>query len=159
MKKLILTVILFSMTGMLFSQTAADTAVQKENGQQPSVTVTVPASPVQNRSSKKTETPEDDQQNFTFSTTQTMSLMNSSSKTYFSIPADSEEAAILEITPVNETLFKLVIAVPVKNSTYHNFVIYVKKGEILGIKSKGAVFIGSVENFDYNSFTILGKRF
>ena len=110
MKKLILTVILFSITGMLFSQTAADTAVQKENGQQPSVTVTVPASPVQNRSSKKTETPEDDQQNFTFSTTQTMSLMNSSSKTYFSIPADSEEAAILEITPVNETLFKLVIA-------------------------------------------------
>ena len=155
MKKLILTVILFSITGLLFSQTAADTAVQKENGH----TVTVPASPVQNRSSKKTETPEDDQAEFTFSTTQTMSLMNSSSKTYFSIPADSEEAAILEITPVNETLFKLVIAVPVKNSAYHNFVIYVKKSEILGIKSKGAVFIGSVENFDYNSFTILGKRF
>ncbi|MCR5218385.1 hypothetical protein [Treponema sp.] len=182
MKKLILTAILFYTANLVFSQ---NTPAAKNPGTSQSVspaqTVSAPQTAAEKQASSESSTnlsgsnstaastapakkdsvkqPEDDQMTFTFYTTQTMSLMNSSSRTYFSLPAESEEASITEIIPVNETMFRLTVSIPSKTTAPCSYHIYVKKGEILGIKSKGAVFIGSVESFDYNSFAILGKKF
>lgn len=167
MKKLILIMILFCTAASLFCQNYSSPSIKsssvnketsiKESGS-PNKTSSQEAKTLPDSNIKKEVKEEDDQMTFTFFTTQTMSLMNSSSRTYFSLPSESEEAFITEIIPVNENLFKLTLSIPSGNSK-NIFNIYVKKGEILGIKSKGSVFIGSVENFDYNSFSILGKRF
>lgn len=75
---------------------------------------------------------------------------------YFQFNSDVS-ATILEILPVNENLCKVVISVPWNRAgSFQNYVIYIKKGDLLRTMTSRQVAIGIVNDFQYNQISFLG---
>ena len=75
---------------------------------------------------------------------------------YFNFYQDIS-ATVLEVLPVDENTCKIVIAVPWNRAgSFQNYVIYLKKGDLLQTRSPSQVAVGLVGDFQYNQLPFLG---
>ena len=75
---------------------------------------------------------------------------------YFNFYSDVS-ATILEVLPIDDNTCKVVIAVPWNRAgSFQNYVIYLKKGDVLQTRSATQVAVGLVGDFQYNLLPFLG---
>lgn len=75
---------------------------------------------------------------------------------YFNFYQDIS-ACILEILPMNDNTCKVVIAVPWNRAgSFRNYVIYMKKGDVIATRTTSQVAAGLVGDFQYNLLPFLG---
>ena len=75
---------------------------------------------------------------------------------YFNFYQDVS-ATILEILPMDDNTCKVVIAVPWNRAgSFQNYVIYMKKGDVLATRTTSQVAAGMVGDFQYNQLPFLG---
>lgn len=75
---------------------------------------------------------------------------------YFNFYQDVS-ATVLEILPIDENTCKVVIAVPWNRAgSFLNYVIYLKKGDLLQTRTSIQVAVGLVGDFQYNYLPFLG---
>ena len=75
---------------------------------------------------------------------------------YFNFYQDVS-ACILEILPMDDNTCKVVIAVPWNRAgSFQNYVIYMKKGDVLATRTTSQVAAGLVGDFQYNLLPFLG---
>lgn len=88
-----------------------------------------------------------------------LNYLNINETKYFLITGVNtiDSATVLEIAPLSDNICKLVVAVPLnKTGVFQNYVIYVKKGDLLKIGTLSQVGIGIVDSFQYNKITLIG---
>ena len=75
---------------------------------------------------------------------------------YFNFYQDIS-ACILEILPKNDNTCKVVIAFPGnRDGSFLNYVIYMKKGDVIATRTTSQVAAGLVGDFQYNLLPFLG---
>lgn len=75
---------------------------------------------------------------------------------YFNFYQDIS-ACILEILPMDDNTCKVVIAVPWNRAgSFQNYVIYMKKGDVIATRTTSQVAAGLVGDFQYNLLPFLG---
>lgn len=75
---------------------------------------------------------------------------------YFNFYQDTS-ACILEILPMDDNTCKVVIAVPWNRAgSFQNYVIYMKKGDVIATRTTSQVAAGLVGDFQYNLLPFLG---
>ena len=66
-------------------------------------------------------------------------------------------ATVLEILPLEDNLCKVVISVPWNRAgSFQDYVIYIKKGDLLQTRTSSQIAIGVVSDFQYNQLSFLG---
>lgn len=85
-----------------------------------------------------------------------LSLLKINDDTYFSFYGDIR-ATVLEITPMKESVCKMVIAVPWNRAgSFQNYVIYLKTGDVIQMYTGSQVALGLVGAFEYNKVPFVG---
>ena len=74
---------------------------------------------------------------------------------YFQFNSD-DYATVLEILPLEDNLCKVVISVPWNRAgSFQDYVIYIKKGDLLQTRTSSQIAIGVVSDFQYNQLSFL----
>ena len=77
---------------------------------------------------------------------------------YFNFYSNEVDAIVLEINPIDENTCKMVISVPWNRAgSFLNYVIYLKLGDLLQIRTHSQIAVGFVGDFKYNSLQFIGK--
>lgn len=85
-----------------------------------------------------------------------LSMLKVNDYSYFSLYGDAE-ARVLEITPIDEKVCKMVVAVPWNRAgSFLNYVIYLNSGDMIQMLQGSTVAIGLVGAFEYNKVPFLG---
>lgn len=75
---------------------------------------------------------------------------------YFQFNSDVY-ATVLEILPLENNLCKVVISVPWNRAgSFQDYVIYIKKGDLLQTRTSSQIAIGIVSELQYNQLSFLG---